>query len=74
MKKVTVLNYLDGNVWMLDFPTYEVRKYKKENPDSDTSEALEDFLAELGFSLNDCLYMTHEDDAIYTQDDLDLLT
>lgn len=70
MKKVSLLNYLDGTVWMLDFPTYEVKKYLKANPDSDTSEAVEHFLTEQGFDLNNCLYMTHADDTLYTEENL----
>lgn len=70
MKKVSLLNYLDGTVWMLDFPTYEVKKYLKANPGSDISEAVEHFLTEQGFDLDNCLYMSHTDDALYTEENL----
>lgn len=63
---ITVLDYSWGKVWRLAIHASDL----DFSDDKDESEAIEEWLVDKGFTLNDLEWMTTDDLDIYTNRDL----
>jgi hypothetical protein len=70
MKYITILDFNWGRVWKFTYPQEVIDAIINKDNSLDESEAFEQWIVELGFSLNDIHYMFHSDGFLYTEEDL----
>jgi hypothetical protein len=70
MKYITILDYCWGKVWQFDYPDADIYIISTEDSSLSEGEAIEKWIMDKGFKLSGVSYMVHEDNDLYTEEDL----